>query len=100
MQPLIKNHLLQIQQLMRFYKVEQAYLFGSAASGEMQADSDVDFLIRFSPNLDFETYGNNYFKLLYALQDLLKAEVELVAEETLNNPYLLESINKSKLPVL
>ena len=33
MQLLIKNHLLQIQQLMRFYKVEQAYLFGSAASG-------------------------------------------------------------------
>ena len=100
MQPFIKNNLSQIQQLMRLYGVEQAYLFGSAASGNMNADSDVDFLIRFSPNLDFQTYGNNYFKLLYALQDLLKLEVELVAEETLNNPYLIESINLNKLLVL
>ncbi len=100
MQPLIENNLLQIQKLMRLYNVEQAYLFGSAASGKMNADSDVDFLIRFSTDMDFETYGNNYFKLLYALQDLLKTEVELVAEETLDNPYLIESINLNKLIVL
>ena len=100
MEPLIQKHLLQIQSLMRFYGVEQAYLFGSAATGKMTADSDVDFLIRFSPDLDFQTYGNNYFKLLYALQDLLKLEVELVAEETLNNPYLIESINSNKLLVI
>lgn len=100
MQPLIKNNLPQIQQLLRLYGVEQAFLFGSAASGKMNADSDVDFLIRFSPGLDFRTYGDNYFKLLYALQDLLKTEVELVAEETLKNPYLMESINLNKLLVL
>lgn len=100
MQPFIKNNLSQIQQLMKLHGVEQAYLFGSAATGKMNADSDVDFLIRFSPNLDFQTYGNNYFNLLYALQDLLKLEVELVAEETLNNPYLIESINSNKLLVI
>lgn len=100
MQPFIKSNFSQIQQLMRLYGVEQAYLFGSAATGKMTADSDVDFLIRFSPDLDFQTYGNNYFNLLYALQDLLKLEVELVAEETLNNPYLIESINSNKLLVI
>lgn len=85
---------------MRSYGVEQAYVFGSAASGTMSADSDVDFLIRFHADMDFETYGNNYFNLLYALQDLLQKDVELVAEETLSNPYLIESINRNKLPVL
>lgn len=100
MHALVKDHLLQIQQLMRLYDVEQAYLFGSAASNNMKPNSDVDFLIRFSSNLDFETYGNNYFKLLYALQELLETEVELVAEETLVNPYLLESINNNKLQIL
>lgn len=100
MQPFIKSNLSQIQQLMQLYGVEQAYLFGSAATDKMNADSDVDFLIRFSPNLDIQTYGNNYFNLLYALQDLLKLEVELVAEETLNNPYLIESINSNKLLVI
>lgn len=85
---------------MRSYGVEQAYVFGSAASCTMSADSDVDFLIRFRANMEFETYGNNYFNLMYALQDLLKKNVELVAEETLSNPYLIESINGNKLPVL
>lgn len=100
MQALIEEHFSQIQDLMRFYGVEQAYIFGSAASGKMNADSDVDFIIRFSPNLDFQTYGDNYFKLLYALQNLLKTEVELVAEETLNNPYLIESIDLDKQLIL
>lgn len=100
MEALIKNSLLQIQQLMRSYGVEQAYVFGSAASGTMDDKSDVDFLIRFPADMDFETYGNNYFNLLYALQDLLNREVELVAEETLSNPFLIESIKRNKLPVL
>ncbi len=100
MEPLIKDILPQIQQLMRSYGVEQAYLFGSAASGTMEAASDVDFLIRFPASMDFETYGNNYFNLLYALQDLLKRDVELLAEETISNPYLMESINRNKLAIL
>jgi predicted nucleotidyltransferase len=100
MQPLIKDHLSQIQILMRFYGVTEAYLFGSAASNQMQTDSDVDFLVRFSSDLDFETYGNNYFNLMYALQELLQTEVELLAEETLTNPYLMESINLNKVAVL
>ena len=100
MQPLIKDILPQIQQLMRRYGVERAYLFGSAASANMTVRSDVDFVIRFSADMDFKTYGDNYFNLLYALQDLLKREVELVAEETISNPYLLESINRNKVSVL
>ncbi|SEM22232.1 hypothetical protein SAMN05216436_102277 [bacterium A37T11] len=44
--------------------------------------------------------GDNYFKLLYALQDLLQKNVDLVAEETVTNPFLLESINRQKILVL
>jgi hypothetical protein len=47
-----------------------------------------------------KTYGDNYFNLLYALQNLPQCEVDLVAEETLTNPYLLQSINNQKLQVL
>ena len=100
MQALIKNALPQIRQLMHRYGVEKAYVFGSAARGTMREDSDVDFLIRFPADMDFRTYGDNYFELLYALQDLLGKDVELVAEETISNPFLLESINRHKLTVL
>ncbi len=85
---------------MLHYGVEKAYAFGSAITGNMHADSDVDFVIRFAPDLDHKTYGDNYFDLLYALQNLLKKDVELVAEETLTNPYLIESINRQTLDVI
>jgi predicted nucleotidyltransferase len=38
--------------------------------------------------------------LMYALQDLLNKNVDLVAEETITNPYLLQSINKDKISIL
>lgn len=85
---------------MRNYGVTHAYAFGSAATNNMSADSDVDFVIRFNPDIDFATYGDNYFKLLYALQDLLKRDVDLVAEETITNPYLIQSISSQRMDVL
>lgn len=100
MQAVIENHLPEIKQLMQLHGVERAYVFGSAAKGTMKEDSDVDFMIRFPQHMNFETYSNNYFKLMYALQQLLATEVELVAEETISNPYLLESINQTKVLVL
>lgn len=76
------------------YGVIRAYLFGSAANGTMTDESDIDFMVSFKPELSYTDYGNNYFQLIYALQNLLKKDVDLVAEETITNPYLLESINK------
>lgn len=100
METIISNHLTEIKNLFKRYDVNEAYLFGSAAKNNLQKDSDIDFLINFSNKTDFESYGNNYFDLLYALQDLLKRDVDLIAEETLSNPYLIESINQSKIKLL
>jgi predicted nucleotidyltransferase len=100
MEATVKNVLPEIKSLLKKYGVESAYLFGSAAKQTQHRGSDVDFLIRFKKDLDYETYGNNYFGLLYSLQALLKKDVELVAEETLSNPYLIQSINESKIQLL
>ena len=85
---------------MQMHGVVSAYVFGSAATGKMTENSDVDFMVRFSSDLDYEAYGNNYFNLLYALQNLLHKEVDLVAEETITNPYLLQQINSQKIAVV
>ena len=85
---------------MRLHGVQSAYAFGSAVTNTMKPDSDVDFVIRFPSEMDYTTYGNNYFDLLYALQDLLNTDVDLLAEETITNPYLIQSINKNKLQLL
>lgn len=100
MESLISNNLPEIKNLFKKYDVEEAYLYGSAANNKLKVDSDIDFLVNFSNKLDFESYGNNYFDLLYALQDLLKRDVDLIAEETLSNPYLIESINQSKIQLI
>lgn len=83
---IVQTNLQEIKSIMLSYGVEKAYAFGSAVNGNMQADSDVDFVIKFPIDMDYTTYGNNYFNLLYALQDLLKKEVELVAEENAYQP--------------
>ena len=71
---------------MRSHGVSSAYAFGSAATNTMHPHSDVDFVISFDVGLDYQTYSDNYFNLLYALQNLLKCEVDLVAAETLTIP--------------
>jgi len=85
---------------MSAYGVVSAHLFGSAASSTMTNTSDIDFLVRFDPKLSYTEYGKNYFQLIYALENLLNKAVDLVAEETITNPYMLQSINAQKIAVL
>ena len=96
----VSANLPEIKNLMQRHGVVKGHLFGSAASDSMTDASDVDFVVSFSPDLNYTDYGNNYFQLLYALQNLLKTEVDLVAEETITNPYLLQTINSQKIAVL
>jgi predicted nucleotidyltransferase len=100
MNGIVQKYLPEIRQLMQHYGVQKAYAFGSAVKNTMREDSDVDFIISFPEDMDYETYGNNYFALMHGLQDLLKRDVDLVAEETLSNPYLIQSINQHKVQIL
>jgi len=100
MNSIIKSNLSEIKDLMRSYGVVSAYLFGSAAIDNMTGNSDVDFMVSFNPELNYTDYGNNYFQLIYALQKLLNRDVDIVAEETITNPYLLQTINSQKIAVL
>ena len=96
----IEKNLPEIKALFTKYGVKNAYLFGSAATNKSTKNSDVDFLYTFHENLDYETYASNYFELLDELESLLKKNVDLVAEKTLKNPYLIESINQSKIQLV
>ena len=100
MNSLVESNLSEIKDVLRTYGVIRAYLFGSAAVGKMTDDSDVDFMVSFNPDLSYTEYGNNYFELIYALQNLLKKDVDIIAEETITNPYLLQNINSQKIAVL
>ena len=51
MESILKSNLSQIRKLMQMHGVVSAYVFGSAATGTMNDDSDVDFMVRFSSRL-------------------------------------------------
>ena len=62
MNDLVKSNLSQIQTIMKECGVINAHLFGSAARNMMTDSSDIDFVVRFSPDLSYTEYGNRYFK--------------------------------------
>ena len=98
-QPLLYNKLSEVKSVLKKNKVERAYVFGSVCTENFKDESDIDFLVSFDKTIDPIEYGENYFKIIYALQKLLKRDVDLVAEETLKNPYLIKVINKTKTPI-
>lgn len=100
MEKSIEKNLPKIKALFIKYGVKSAYLFGSATTNKFNSQSDVDFLYSFPDDLDYEVYGANYFNLLTDLENLLNKQVDLVAEKTLKNPYLIESINETKIQLI
>ena len=82
------------------HNVSKAFLFGSYAKNIATENSDIDFLVKFNEGLDYETYSNNYFNLINILEKKLNKNVDLVAEETLSNPYLIQSINENKIQIV
>lgn len=99
MHSLLESKLLEVKEILKRKQVKRAYAFGSVCTESFNDESDIDILISFEEKLDPITYGENYFKIIEELESLLGRTVDLVTERTLRNPYLLKSINSSKLVI-
>ena len=76
--------------------VRRLELFGSAAVGGFRAaESDIDLLVEFEP-LPGPGYADHYFGLLESLESLFARPVDLVVASAIRNPYLRESIDRTK----
>jgi hypothetical protein len=71
------------------------YLFGSALNSSFTDKSDIDFLVKFKP-FDLAEYFENYMNFKENLKNLLGRDIDLLEEQTLKNPILINSINKTK----
>ena len=91
--PLIKNNIEAIRDACKKHHVRSLYLVGSAAKADrFGQESDIDFLYRFrKEDIAEMEYADNFFDLMFELQDLLNRKVDLVAEEKMWNPYFIES---------
>jgi predicted nucleotidyltransferase len=97
MNPIIAQHLPELLALCKKYRVVSMYLFGSATRDDFDPErSDFDFLVSFDETLAPEERGENFFELMWALDELLGRQVDVITEKQLKNPYLIASINKDK----
>jgi len=95
---LIQNNLFQIKQIFLKHRVIRAYIFGSVCTDKFNDKSDIDFIIAFDQRY-FDGYVENYFELEDELRNLLNRNVDLVTEETIQNPYFKIVVNKTKTPI-
>jgi len=92
---LIDKNIEALQRLCGKYNVEKMYLFGSALTSNFSEKSDIDFLVKFKP-IELSKYFENYIGFKENLQSLFGRKVDLLEEQTLRNPILIQSIDKSK----
>ena len=78
------------------HKIERAFIFGSAVTGEFNEKSDLDFLVRFQPDLDPLERGELWWNLHDKLRDFFNREIDIVTENSLKNPYFIKELNETK----
>lgn len=96
MAPLIEQHREALIALCRKHHVKRLDVFGSAATGEFDAEtSDVDLLAEFEA-LDPIPLKRAYFAFLESAERLLGRRVDLLTPASIRNPYFLTGLNKSR----
>ena len=81
--------------LCRKNKVRTLYVFGSVLTDKFSDNSDIDFIVDIASNDPIE-YADNYFNLKFALEELLKRQIDLLENKAIKNQYLRENIDNSK----
>ena len=95
MPSILYPHLAEIAELCRRYGVQRLELFGSATTDAFDPRvSDFDFV------LEFKAGASNLFERYFGLKESLEAlygrEVDLVMVRAMNNPYFIDSVNKTR----
>ena len=90
--PILKAFLLK-------HRVKRAHIFGSATTNHFRDDSDIDLLIAFDDDLSNSEYSQHFWNLYLELPKLLGHPVDLIMEDGLKNPFFIEEINETKIPL-
>ena len=94
--PLIQKKLGALRELCVRHRVARLDLFGSASRSDFDpAVSDLDFLVEFAPMTPAE-HADSFFGLLEDLAKLFGQRVDLLEREPIVNPYLWNSIQRSR----
>jgi predicted nucleotidyltransferase len=96
MHPIIQDKLETLKELCAKHRVERLDIFGSAAREDFNPElSDLDFLVEFEEMSPVE-HADAFFGLLGDLERTFQRRIDLLEREPIENPYLLESIERSR----
>ena len=95
MQRLIEDKIQDLTDICKTYDVKTLHVFGSACTDQFNDHSDIDILVSFK-DISIEKYTDNYFELHYRLEELFERKIDLLTENSLSNPYFIESIEETK----
>lgn len=95
MNKIVADKIQELRELCKRFDVKTLYLFGSVCSDKFNNDSDIDILISFK-EISIEKYTDNYFEFHYKLEELFNRKIDLLTENSLSNPFFIESIEETK----
>jgi len=95
MNKIIAENIEKIKEYCKMYKVKELYAVGSVVSDKFSEKSDIDLLIIFD-NISIEEYTDNYFILHKLFRTIFNRKVDLITENSLENPFFIKSIENSK----
>ena len=75
--------------------IKRLGLFGSAIREDFSKDSDIDVLVVFDSDDKIDLF-DKYFDLKEQLEEIFERNVDLVVDKKFKNPYLRESIEKTR----
>lgn len=95
MNKLLKENIDKILEYCKTYKVKELYAVGSVLTERFNENSDIDLLISFN-NISIDEYTDNYFILHDLFENRFNRKIYLITENSLNNPFLIKSIDENK----
>jgi len=95
---LLLNYSEKINALCEKYNVRTLFAFGSVTNAGFRDNSDVDLVVDIENN-DPIAYSDDYFSLKFQLEQLLNRHIDLLEQKALKNPYLKQTIEKTKVLV-
>ncbi len=82
--------------LCRQHRVDKIYAFGSSITDHFDpANSDIDVIVELDISDPIE-YGETLLSLWDNLEAFFSRKVDLLTEDSINNPYLRKSIESTK----
>lgn len=85
----------ELQLLCKKYSVKELYIFGSAVSGKLSDDSDLDFIVRFDRQ-GYEGAFEQFIGFKQQLEQLFGRNVDLYHQKKFRNPIFQQEVDNSK----